>query len=485
MQGNAADRRYWDERIETMAPAELRQLEGPLIAEQIAYVYAMSPYYRGKFEAAGVQPDKVTCVEALETIPFTEKADITLAQRAGALFGPHQCAPFEDIVRIVATGGTSGQPTRIGWTASDAELYSEMGARALWANGCRPGDFVINCFNYSLYAGGIMDHMAFEHMGAGILPYGAGRSERLLDLLSNLPTHGVPGAYTLYSTPSYAIRLHGLAQTRRLDLKSLNFRKGIFSGEPGLQIPGYRAQVEEAWGMVAMDLYGAAEVGAQSGECEHQCGLHYGANGLVVAELIDPETGTVRRMESDAIGELVFTTLRRRACPLIRLRTHDTVRVFTEPCACGRTSFRFQTLGRSDDMFIVKGMNIFPLSVQESLLLLRPEVTGEFFVILDKAPPIDYPPRVCVEVAQDLPPGRFAALEHDLIAAIQARSNFTPALEFVRAGSIASEHKTRRLYRAYAGVARPSLDTINSRIDAGVHHEHRKQDDRERAVGDD
>jgi phenylacetate-coenzyme A ligase PaaK-like adenylate-forming protein len=172
VQTNSADRRYWDEHIETMSLADLNRLEAPLIAEQIAYVYATSAYYRAKFDAAGVRPDRVTSVEALEAVPFTEKSDITSAQRDGALFGPHQCAPFEDIVRIVATGGTSGQPTRIGWTSGDADLYNEMGARALWANGCRQGDFVVNCFNYSLYAGGIMDHMAFETLGAGILPYG-------------------------------------------------------------------------------------------------------------------------------------------------------------------------------------------------------------------------------------------------------------------------------------------------------------------------
>jgi phenylacetate-CoA ligase len=248
VQSSSTGRHFWDEHIETMSAAELNRLEAPLIAEQFAYVYATSTYYRNKLDNAGVQPGKVTCVEALESVPFTEKGDVTSAQRDGALFGPHQCAPFEDIVRIVATGGTSGQPTRIGWTSVDAKLYNEMGARALWANGCRPGDFVVNCFNYSLYAGGVMDHMAFETLGAGILPYGVGRSERLLDLLSDLPVNGIPGSYTLYSTPSYAIRLHDLAQARGLDLKSLNFRKGIFSGEPGLQIPGYRAKIEEAWG---------------------------------------------------------------------------------------------------------------------------------------------------------------------------------------------------------------------------------------------
>lgn len=212
--------------------------------------------------------------------------------------------------------------------------------------------------------------------------------------------------------------------------------------------------------MVASDLYGAAEVGAQSGECEHRCGLHYGAGGLVAAELIDPDTGTVKPMVSGVTGEFVFTTLRRQACPLIRLRTHDTVRIFTDACACGRTSFRFETLGRNDEMFIVKGMNVFPLSVQESLLMLRPDVTGEFFIVLDRAPPIDYAPRVCVEISDATPAEKLAPLARALTAAIQARSNFTPALEFVRAGSIASERKTRRLYRAYAGAAPPVLPRI-------------------------
>lgn len=455
-------RPYWDPVIETMPLSELRRLEAPLIAEQIAYVYATSPYYRCKFDEAGVRPEKVTSVEALEAVPFTEKSDITSAQRDGALFGPHQCAPFDDIVRVVGTGGTSGQPTRIGWTAADAEIYNEMGARALWTDGCRPGDFVVNCFNYSLYAGGIMDHMAFEKLGAGILPFGVGRSERLLDLLSSLPPDGIPGSYTLYSTPSYAIRLHGLAQERGIDLKSLNFRKGIFSGEPGLQIPGYRAKIEEAWGMVARDLYGAAEVGVQSGECEYRCGLHYGAGGLVAAELIDPERGTVKTMESGVTGELVFTTLKRRACPMIRLRSHDTVRVFTDPCACGRRGFRFHVLGRSDDMFIVKGVNVFPLSVQESLLLLRPEVTGEFFIVLDRAPPVDYAPMVCVEIGADVSGSRIEALRQEIVGAIQKRSNFTPAVEFVRDGSIASAHKTRRLYRAFAGIHPPALELLHT-----------------------
>lgn len=446
---------FWSERFEAASEAELRRLEAPLLAEQIAYVYDKSPFYRRKFDESGVRPDQVRGHEALETVPFTEKFEITEHQRQGALFGPHQCARFEDIVRIVGTGGTSGQPTRIGWTQRDIDAYSEMGARALWAAGCRPTDMVINCFNYSLYAGGVMDHMAFETLGAGILPYGVGKSERLLNLLAHLPPDEPNGSYTLYATPSYAVHLDNVARALDLDVRSFNIRKGIFSGETGLQSAGYRARIEEAWGMQAQDLYGIAEVGAQSGECEHRCGFHYGGNGLVITELIDPDSGAVLRKTDGASGELVYTTLRRRACPLVRFRTHDLVRIHTEPCRCGRTSFRFQVLGRSDDMLIVKGANVFPISIQECLLLHWPDTTGEFLIILDRPPPIDYPPRLCIEIAEGLPRERLATLRRELVATIRRRLNFTPGVELVSQGSISSEHKTKRIYRSYAGDALP------------------------------
>ena len=232
-----------------------------------------------------------------------EKSEITESQKQGELFGPHQCAEFKDIVRIVGTGGTSGQPTRIGWTDNDIKNYNEMGARGLWTTGCRPDELVVNCFNYSLYAGGIMDHMTFEYLGAAILPYGVGRSERLLEMLQGFPKSGA--TYALYSTPSYALRLHEVAQTMGIDLRDLGFTKGYFSGEAGLQVPGYRQRIEEAWGMKAMDLYGAAEFGVQSGECEYQQGLHYSGGGLVVAELIEPESGeikSIQRRRSRRIG---------------------------------------------------------------------------------------------------------------------------------------------------------------------------------------
>jgi phenylacetate-CoA ligase len=441
------DKRYWDEELETANPETLDRLEGSLLQEQAEYVYARSRYYSEKFDSAGVKPQDLRGREGLARLPFTEKAELSQSQAGGDLFGANLCVTHAETVRIVGTGGTTGQPLRLGYTRDDLETYSEQGARALWAMGCRPADIVFNCFNYSLYAGGIADHGAFEKMGANIIPYSVGNSQRLLEMMAHLQDD-----LSLYATPSYAIRLAERAAEDGLDLPSLGVRKGLFSGEAGLQVPGYRERIESLWQMKARDLYGTSEVGAQSAECEYMTGLHFFGAGLVIAELINPETGAVLPFEEGATGELVFTTLKYEACPLIRLRSHDFVQVFTEPCPCGRTGFRFLVLGRSDDMFIVKGVNVFPLGVQEVLLSLRPRLTGEFYIVLEKAPPIDYAPVLRVEVAHVVPEETQTALRAEVQALVRDKLGFTAEVELVPQGRIASAHKTRRLYRVYAGV---------------------------------
>ena len=450
--------KFWNETVETLSRAQVRELEAPLIADQIRYVYRHSSYYRDKYDRAGIDPAAIDSHAALARLPFTEKADIALAQQQGELFGPNQCCDFDDIVRLTCTGGSTGEPTRLGWTQHDIEAYNEMGARALWAMGCRPRDLVISCLNYSMYAGGIMDHGAFETLGAGILPYSIGNSERLLQMLARFPARE-PG-YSLFMTPSYAVRLADIAARLGIDPASLNVQRGYFSGEAGLQVPGYRDKIEQAWGMRAMDMYGTAELGVQSGECEQRNGHHYCGAGLVAVELVDPDSGEVVPFDNEATGELVYTSLRRQACPLVRLRSHDIVRIFTEACACGRSSFRLQPLGRSDDMFIVKGVNVFPLGIQEALLTHRPETSAEFFVELAQAPPIDYRPRVCVEVGADVDAGRYSTLARDIESTLRRSCHFSAAVELVAAGSIASEHKTRRLYRAYADKPAPAIEIL-------------------------
>jgi len=444
------DKPYWNEVLETMSDEVLFDLESERLKTQISRLLQTNDFYRDKWRQAGVSLDDVQDLDDLHKLPFTEKVELANAQKTGALLGANQSVDLSEIVRIVGTGGTTGQPLRLGLTQNDLDAYSEMGARALWAMGCRPDDFVINCFNYSLYAGGTLDQSSFEKLGAAVLPYGVGNTNRLLQVMDSIKQD-----ICLYSTPSYAIHLAERAKEIGVSAKDLNITKGFFSGEAGLQVPDYRKKIELTWGMSTADLYGAAEVGAQSGECEHRTGLHFFGQGLLLAELINPETLEVVAKTDGAIGELVFTTLMYEACPLIRFRTHDSVQVYTEPCECGRTGFRFHTLGRSDDMFVAKGVNIFPASVQKVLLSLQPSVTGEFYIVLSGAPPIDYSPLICVEVSNEVDANGHTGIINVIKVAIREQLGFRAKIELVEQGSIASMHKTRRLYRAYDGDQPP------------------------------
>lgn len=437
-------RRYWNEEVETLDERSRRQLECERLREQIEYNYQSSPFYRATLDGAGLRPSDIRHLEDLARIPFMEKRSIADSQADGTLLGVNQCAPLEKIVRIQATGGTTGSPMRIGLTSRDIADYCETGARALWAMGCRPGDIVFECMNYNLYSGGLSDHLTFETLGAATVPFGVGSSERLLAMMA-----GLKDDVSIWATPSYAVRLAEVAEGLGIDPRSVGLRKGFFSGEAGMQVPGYREKIEAIWGMVARDQYGTGELGMHSGECEHLNGVHFGGTGFAIAELIDPDTGDVLPFEDGAQGEVVYTSIRRQACPLMRMRSHDLMQVFTQPCPCGRTSFRFRILGRSDDMFIVKGVNVFPLAVQAVLMRLSPRVTGEFRVVLDRPPPIDYPVPVTVEVARTVPPALHADLSREIAASLQKELNFTAAVSLVEPGGTATEKKTRRVVRTY------------------------------------
>jgi phenylacetate-CoA ligase len=440
----AMPRRFWNEAIETLSPGDLRRLENERLAEQIAYDAATSPFYRARLAAGGVTPDRIRAVDDLARIPFMEKSEIAESQADGALLGVNQCAPLDSIVRIQATGGTTGRPMRVGMTRRDIADYGEMGARALWTMGCRPGEIVFECMNYNLYAGGLSDHLTFETLGAATIPFGVGHSERLLTMMASLAD-----PVGIWATPSYAVRLAEVASGLGIDPLAVGLRKGYFSGEAGLQVPGYRERIEATWGMVARDQYGTGELGLHSGECESRAGVHFGGTGIAIAELIEPESGEVLPFTDGQQGEVVYTSIRREASPLLRMRSHDLMQVFTEPCACGRTSFRFRILGRSDDMFIVKGVNVFPLSIQAVLLTFAPRVTGEFQVVIDRPPPIDYPVPLTIEVSNDVPVARHDVLAAEIAARIGADLNFSTSVSLVAPGTIATEGKTRRVIRSY------------------------------------
>jgi phenylacetate-CoA ligase len=429
--------RYFDERIETMPPAWTRRLEEERLAEQVSRCYERSPFYRRKFEDAGVRPEQVERLEDLARLPFTTKEELRASQEESPPYGDYVCVDGIEIVRIHLSSGTTGKPLAMAYTERDVATSAEVGARAFWAAGVRPDDTVLHCLSYSFYTGGISDHAALEATGAAMIPVGLGQSARVLELWRDLrPT-------ALSSTITYPVHLAETAAERGLDPRSLGLAKLVVTGEPGGQIAATRKRLEELWGAEVGDTYGLSEVwGTLAGECEERAGLHFSGQDAALVELIDPESGKQVPVEEGARGELVFTHLYREAAPLIRFRSRDVAEILGVDCPCGRTGFRFRVVGRSDDMFRVRGVNVFPSAVEE---LMREQGVDRFAIVLDSFP-VEPPVRILVEGVK----GR----ERELAQAVRARLDFT--CEIAVAMLPRSEAKSKRLYRIYDGEEAPA-----------------------------
>jgi phenylacetate-CoA ligase len=428
--------RYFDERIETMPPAWTRRLEQERLAEQVSRCYDRSPFYRRKLEEAGVRPEHVERLEDLTALPFTTKEELRASQAESPPYGDYVCVDVIEVVRMHLSSGTTGKPLVMPYTERDAATSAEVGARAFWAAGVRPDDTVLHCLSYSFYTGGISDHAALEATGAAMIPVGLGQSTRVLELWRDLrPT-------ALFSTITYPVHLAETAAERGVDPRSLGLAKLVVTGEPGGQIAATRKRLEELWGAEVGDTYGLSEVwGTLAGECEERDGLHFSGEDAALVELIEPESGEPVPVEEGVRGELVFTHLYREAAPLIRFRSRDVAEILGVDCPCGRTGFRFRVIGRSDDMFRVRGVNVFPSAVEE---LMREQGVDRFAIVLDSFP-VEPPVRILVEGVQ----GR----ERELAQAVRARLDFT--CEIAAATLPRSEAKSKRLYRVYDGEEAP------------------------------
>lgn len=440
-------RPLWNVEIETLPPDRLRRLEDEALQRQLAYLAERSPFYTRKFVAAGVDLATVRGRDDLPRLPFTEKDELRANQEAHPPLGDYLAAPRDRIVRLHKTSGTTGCPLFVGLTAHDIEITHEIGARAFWAAGLGPGNTVVHCLNYQLWIGGLTDHLSLERTGATVVPFGVGHSRDLVRAIQTL------GINAISSTPSYLVHLIAIVQDELgLEPRKLGLRQGFFGGEPGLQNPAYRARIEETWGMRAHDAnYGMADVlSIFGGECAAREGLHFHGQGSILAELIDPESGDPVPVEAGSTGELVYTNLDREAHPVLRYRSHDAVEITgTGPCACGRTSFRFRVLGRSDDMLHVRGVNVFPTAIAAVLAGLAPALTGEFQIVLDHAPPYDLLP-LRVEYALDLPAENLAPLAEQIATWLRERLFFRANIELVPAGTLPrTQGKTARIIRIY------------------------------------
>jgi phenylacetate-CoA ligase len=351
--------------IETAPWADQAHGDDATYRSQISYLLQNSAFYRDRLRDAGFStPEDVGGLEAIAALPFTEKDDLRATRDEAHPIGTHLAAPMSSIVRVYSTSGTTGTPSYIPLTQSDLEDWIEISQRSYSASGVLAGERMVSTYNAGPFVAGVtLD--AFARLGLCHIPVGAGNTERLMAAVQLLkPT-------VLGCTPSYALYLAEWAAKRGIDTEKSSVTKILVAGEPGGGEPAMRTRLQEAWGARVTEAMGIGDISVSLwGECQHQDGMHFSGRGLVHFELIDPATGAPVAIEDGAEGELVYTHLRHRAAPLLRFRSRDRVRISTAPCACGRTAPRVRCIGRTDDLLIVRGVNVFPTAVRE--------VVGEF-----------------------------------------------------------------------------------------------------------
>jgi phenylacetate-CoA ligase len=393
---------------------------------QLAYLLERSAFYREKLGAAGVDdPAAAGGLDAIGRLPLTEKQELRASVTADNPVGAHLCVERGEIARIYSTSGTTGTPSYIPLTAEDVDNWITGSARSYAASGIEPGQRIVSTYNAGPFAAGAA-LASFERIGLCHIPVGTGNTERLVRAIELLQ----PEAAVL--TPSYAAHLLEWAAARDVDLRASSVRRILVAGEPGGGEPAFRAALEDGWGARVTEAMGIGDIGVSLwGECEEQDGMHLGARGFVHPELIDPETAAPVPIEDGARGELVLTHLRHRAAPLLRFRTRDHVVVRTARCRCGRTGPRVRCIGRTDDMLIVRGVNVFPSAVREVVAGFAPDVSGHILV-RPQAPGVkqDPPLPVSVELARGAraDPGLAESIRERLrnTLVVQARVDLVP-----------------------------------------------------------
>ena len=364
---------------------------------QLGYLFERSAFYREKLTAAGVaSADAAGGLAEIGQLPLTEKSELRATCTPDNPIGAHLCAAPEEIVRIYSTSGTTGTPSYIPLTASDLDNWVTGSSRSYAASGVAAGQRAVSSYNAGPFVAGAAIE-AFDRIGLCHIPLGTGNTERLMSAVELLR----PEAAIL--TPSYAAYLVEWAAERDIDLAGSSVERVLVAGEPGGGEAAFRAQLEAGWGARVTEAMGIGDIGVSLwGECEEQDGMHLGARGFVYAELIDPETDLALELEDGATGELVLTHLRHRAAPLLRFRTRDHVLFRVGECKCGRSGPRVRCIGRTDDMLIVRGVNVFPSAVREVVSAFAPDVSG-YILVKPLVPGVKQEPPlpVAVELAPD------------------------------------------------------------------------------------
>jgi phenylacetate-CoA ligase len=365
----------WNEKIECTTREQMNEIQSERLTTTVNRIYHNIPYYRKKMQDLGLTPNDIKSIDDLSKLPFTTKQDL----RDNYPFGSFT-VPLSEIVRLHASSGTTGHPTVVGYTRNDINMWSENVTRALCMAGVQKNDVVQVAYGYGLFTGGLGIHYGIENLGATVIPISGGNTKKQIMLMQDF------GTTVLCCTPSYALYIAEVLKEMNIAPESLKLRLGIFGAEPWTE--NMRKEIEDKLKIKAIDIYGLSEIVGPgvSCECQHQKGMHINEDHFI-PEIIDPET--LQPAMPGEVGELVFSTITKEGIPLLRYRTRDLTRLIYEQCECGRTLVRMEKCkGRSDDMLIIRGVNVFPSQI-ESVLLEMSETEPHYLLVIDRVGTLD------------------------------------------------------------------------------------------------
>ena len=432
---------YWNKKMETATRDELRNHQLQLLKEQVKYCYENMAFYRNKFKSAGITPTDIKTLEDAQKIPFTAKNDLRDNYPFGML-----AVHLDDVVEIHASSGTTGNPVVGAYTTNDMDVWAELMARSLYCTGVRRQDVMHNAYGYGLFTGGLGFHYGAQKIGTTIIPISGGMTQRQIKLMKDL------GSTVLCCTPSYAIYLaEAMAQEGISPGKDLKLKMGLFGAEPWSE--RIRERIEDKLKIEAFDIYGLTELCGPgvSVECNEHNGLHIWEDHFII-ETIDPKTGDV--LPAGEEGEMVFTTLTKTGLPILRFRTRDISVIETERCDCGRSHSRMMRIrGRSDDMMIIRGVNVFPSQIEYAIMGL-PELAAQYQIILERPDALDVftIKAELTEKSVKSTPEELAALKLRIKQKVNNITGLSPIIELVKPGEIPrTEGKAKRVLDMRSG----------------------------------
>ncbi|WP_244525345.1 AMP-binding protein [Bacillus sp. 166amftsu] len=405
----------------------VEDIQSQKLQKQLDYIFGNSKFYQNKFKKLDIERSNIKELTDLAKLPFTYKHEIRESQNVLPPLGSHAIVDMKEVVRVHSSSGTTGRPTYVGITRHDYDVWTEMLARAAYTHGIRKESKVVFAMGLSFFVGSSFKD-GIERLGATFIPIGTGASDRVIRSIIDFE------ADALFCTPSYASHLAEFVRKNyNMEPSELSIKIMSVGGEPGGGLPEVRKKIEQDWGCKVVEAMGNADMApVMFSECQEQNGMHFIGSDYVICEIIDPETGEVVPHSDHMEGELVYTAIDRECVPLVRFRTRDLVQVDTTPCKCGRRSFRLRCVGRTDDMLIVRGVNVFPSAIKDVVNSFRPKTTGEIRILLKEKPPLaESPLPIKVEYSKGLNENEKGTLKKEIESVLRAKLFFTADVQLV------------------------------------------------------